>query len=255
LDVRVGFPFAFSSANAGAERATDEIIASSLAWALAQCRSHERAAYSRPTVGALAEAPSLGGGASGFWALERGQRQLSERLHVIECDIAQLPMHVDMLVVPSNEWLRNPGWGAMDALYRLGGAELAEWVYAQQGTAHAHGGPPSSAVLSSGQVRTSLAYGAINASYLCHAVGISFYDAVDYMQVVTHQLQQALAQARPPTLARSLFPLGPTADYRASQTRTHARARGLRAHRPRDHSFALRALLTLRHSAATERSL
>ena len=198
LDVHVGFPFLSPRWTSTHELSEIELMqnlcsgvvdsasaralcGSSVAWCTTQCRNGSRAAYSRPTIGQLAETPCSNGGLANLAALARASGALRRRISVMECDIARLPRHVDMLVIPSNEWLHNPGWGVIDALYDQGGVELAAWVNARtraQGEAIATG-----PVLASGQAITSPAYGAIRAKYLCHSCGVGFFDPVQFQHV------------------------------------------------------------------------
>ena len=198
LDVRLGFPFVSPAASAAelsevemmqhpcsgvvdAGNARD-LCGLSVAWCATQCCDRGRAAYSRPTIGQLAEAPSEDGGFANFVALERASSKLRQRISVMECDIARLPRKVDMLVIPSNEWLRNPGWGVMDAIYNQGGEELTAWVDARTRAHHeaATHGP----LLETGCAITSPAYGTVRAKHLCHCCGVSFYDACQFQRVV-----------------------------------------------------------------------
>ena len=152
----------------------------------------DRAAFSRPTVGPrLAERPQAVGGRANYASLERSRARLLSRLHVIECDISKLPSRVGMLVVPSNEMLADPGFGAMHAIYEQGGAALRSWVHTYRQarasalraeSAEAAGGDGTP--LAPGDAVASPAFGSIQAEWLCHAVGISFYDPNQFQRVV-----------------------------------------------------------------------
>ena len=174
--------------------AARDLIVSSIAWCVGQLRAStsDRAAFSRPTVGPrLAERPQAVGGRANYASLERSRARLLSRLHVIECDISKLPSRVGMLVVPSNEMLADPGFGAMHAIYEQGGAALRSWVHTYRQarasalraeSAEAAGGDGTP--LAPGDAVASPAFGSIQAEWLCHAVGISFYDPNQFQRVV-----------------------------------------------------------------------
>jgi len=170
--------------------AAADLIGQAVAWCVGTCRDPDqvRAAYSRPTTGVLAERPSLVGGWTNFAALECMRSKLLARVHVLECDVSKLPCHVDMIVVPSNEYLHNPGWGAINQLYRLGGQPLKTWLEEVE-RSHMHRAGRG-ALLPAGSTLVSPAFGAIKAKHLCHATGISFLPAESYM----HMLQSEQAE-------------------------------------------------------------
>ena len=206
LDPRVAFPFVSpASAPPIHEPRTDiELIAdlclstvdssaakalvgSSVEWCTGLCRRHlNRAAYSRPTVGPLAEAPTSRGGLANFACLASSSSALGACLHVSECDISDLPNKVGMICLPSNEMLVSPGWGALHDVYMKAGPELATWLQHQEADAlRRNGAGPGGRprfILESGDAVSSPAFGNINADYLCHAVGISFYNASSFQQ-------------------------------------------------------------------------
>lgn len=189
-------------------RTARELITSSVEWCLGLARVHlNRAAYTRPTVGQLAEGRSASGGLAGHTTLARAAGRVRACVQVIECDISKLPRRVDMLCVPSNEWLRSPGFGAMEALYQQGGSGLKGWVEAQTLAAReaatdrfsSHG-----AVLSPGEVCISPAYGTIRAAHLCHAVGIAFYEAARFHQACTSGNEEERQKADAALLAAAV---------------------------------------------------
>ena len=133
-------------------------------WCVRQYRRRPcRAAFSRPTIGRLQEDPRCDGGYANFARLECAHQSLMRRLHVLERDIADLGFHVDVIVVPSNEALQDPGWGAIHALYAKGGPGLQAWVKGA-----------SQFPLESGAALLGPAGGDIDARWLFHAVGISW---------------------------------------------------------------------------------
>ena len=209
IDVRVGFPFVPPSpANRGIWRAGDlsdtemlaqlcsghvdanaalDLVATSVAWCVGLLRQPSTlAGYSRPTIGTLAEHPKLYGGSSNFARLTRVRQTLLSKLRVVSADITALPF-ADMIVIPSNEYMEDPGFGVIHAVYALGGDELAQWVRARRQKASVAAGLEAQenfeALEAAGTV-TGPAYGRINARWLCHACGISFYDPVAFQRVM-----------------------------------------------------------------------
>jgi O-acetyl-ADP-ribose deacetylase (regulator of RNase III) len=102
-----------------------------------------------------------------FVRLVRTRRSLRSCVTCINCDISALPWPVDMIVMPSNEFMQDAGWGAMQALYRQGGEALQEWLKDVPRNSQGYH-------LSQGDVITSDAFGDINAQWLCHACGITW---------------------------------------------------------------------------------
>ena len=136
-----------------------------LTLALESASEGRRAAYCRPTV----ETPTSHGLAA--YKKYRAQRDaIDERIVCLDHDISDLPFHVDMLVVPSNEWLEDPGSGAMHAINKRAGPELSRWLRARSPPDHESGSPP----VQSGEAIVSPSFGSINAKWLCHGVGINW---------------------------------------------------------------------------------
>ena len=116
VDVTAGFP-GHDGAYVYTRGAPDDetqraLIGSCVAWCVGMCRC-KCAANTRPTIGPLGEHPGLEGGHANFGRLEAARASVLANLRVIECDISALPFKVGMLVLPSNEWLHNPGFGAV----------------------------------------------------------------------------------------------------------------------------------------------
>ena len=162
----------------GAREAHD-LVGDAVAWVNAVLTT-STAAYSRPTIGAVAEKLPLTGGLSNLKKLATQRTALSRQLRVIECDISKLPVKVDFLVIPSNEGMRSPGWGAMEAIYKQGGTDLLDWLSERDEFTNSSGN--HMARLRPGDVMTSPAFGTINASWVGHACGNSFYDAHTFQQ-------------------------------------------------------------------------
>ena len=137
-------------------------------------RHTEPAAFARPTVGPGGEQLTVeSGGYANFARLERASRSLTSHLHVRECDVANLGFAVDVIVVPSNEHMQDPGWGAIHALYAKGGEDLHGWVGQELAWRRTTGRQ-----LVSGDVVVGPAFGDIDAKWLCHAVGIPWHGMV-----------------------------------------------------------------------------
>ncbi len=83
-----------------------------------------RPAYERPTVGGWPR-PALGRGRIDLTELSALSRAVRSRIHIVEADLASLPYHVDLLAVPANEWLADPGFGALSSVCRAGGEALS----------------------------------------------------------------------------------------------------------------------------------
>ena len=208
VDVRVGFPCPLggpetdlseiqlvSNLCSGAvdAAAARDLIASSVAWCIGKVRREGRCAFSRPTVGPLSEAPALGGGLPTFVGLEGARTLLLNKLRVREEDISLLPDVVDMIVVPSNQWLMNPGFGVIDAIYAQAGAELETWLEHKR---NAHRSAGERELLSEGGTLVSPAFGRVNASFLCHACGVQFYEASLFQTSVQQaQLYEQIARS------------------------------------------------------------
>ena len=93
----------------------------------------------------------------------------------IDHDLSSLPFHVDMLVVPSNEWLEDPGFGALHAVTQRAGPGLQRWLtdnLPRLSHELTNDQPP----LCSGEALVSPAFG-LDADWLCHGVGINWHRA------------------------------------------------------------------------------
>mmetsp|Transcript_18992 Transcript_18992/g.48971 ORF Transcript_18992/g.48971 Transcript_18992/m.48971 type:complete len:342 (+) Transcript_18992:68-1093(+) len=115
---------------------------------------------------------SLQGGLTNYAHLHTTRAALRAHLHVIESDISRLPFAVDMIAVPSNEWLENPGFGALQAVYRAAGPALA--AYIRKELRHDRSGV---SILEAGQVAVTPAFGSIRAKWLIHCVGVNWFGA------------------------------------------------------------------------------
>lgn len=154
-----------------------------LRWVLPYLAAGGRAAYARPTIKPVAGTEELSGGS---WAgaldppltridcerLTRVRNSLCHLLAALETDITDVPEHLDVVVVPSNERMLNPGWGAMDSVERKCGSQLIDWVRALPD----RDGQAPGVKICPGEVVTSAAFGnSLQATWLVHAVGIPWH--------------------------------------------------------------------------------
>ncbi|KAG8459624.1 hypothetical protein KFE25_000980 [Diacronema lutheri] len=142
-----------------------------------QLRSERARAISVATRPRVAPPPaklSLTGGLANYAALHAAHRKLADQLRVFEADISNLPSHVDAIAIPSNEFLENPGFGALCSIYRQAGPALDKHIRARLGTTLSEQfmhGP----VLFAGDVVTTPSFGSLKTKWLLHAVGINWF--------------------------------------------------------------------------------
>jgi len=108
-------------------------------------------------------------------------------------------MRVDMLAIPSNEWMENPGFGALFAVYRACGPELDSYIRANCNARMEDG-----TRLRSGDVFVTPTFGALRekARWLAHAVGINWHSIVPMVGGRGMDAQSAKARAQSALLRR-----------------------------------------------------